>query len=191
MLKQFLKFKEAIFYFVVIFSTFVWLLMQIVPQISELVKTEQKIQKRTVEYEKVSKKLEKIREEAKSKKEEEAERVKTVYKPEITFETADTEYLMMIDDILNMIKDNGVRVYSIDYNYDVKTDEIVSQSNGKYFGCQMKIAIISGYHQLQSLLMDLIKYPYLITLNGIETEPYDNNQKYLLSVITFTIYSEQ
>ena len=43
MLKQILKFKEAIFYFAVIFSTFVWLLMQIVPQISELVKTEQRI----------------------------------------------------------------------------------------------------------------------------------------------------
>jgi Tfp pilus assembly protein PilO len=191
MLKQLLKFKEAIFYLIIIFGVFIWLLTQIIPDISELIKTEQKIKKLNVEFDKVTKKLEKIKAEVAENKKEEADRVKQIYKPEISFDSGDTEYLLMVDDIVDIIKDNGVKLYSIDYNYDVNTDEIVSQSAGKYNGCMLTLALIGNYSQLKNLIMDFIKYPYLVTINSIDMEPYDNNNAYLLSVIRLTIYSEQ
>ena len=191
MLKQILKFKEAILYFIIIVGAFVWLLMQIVPQITLLVRTEKLIQKRTLELEKITAKLEKIKEEQKTKQKDIAEMVKSIYKPEIRFDTKDMEFLLMIDDIVNMIKDNNVKIYALDYNYDVQGDEIVSQSAGKYIGCQLTFSLIGNYNQIKNLIMDFIKYPYLITLNSVELEPYSKDKKLLLSLVKITIYSEQ
>lgn len=191
MLKQILKFKEAILYLGLIFFGFVYLLMQIVPQVTELIRTEQKIKKRTVDLEKATEKLEKIRKEAQESKKNKAERLKQIYKPEIKFDKSDTDYLIMAEDIVGMIKDNGIKIYALDYNYEVSSDEIVSQSGGKYLACQLTFSLIGNFEQIKRLIMDLIQYPYLITINSIEVEPYQKNKKVLLSVLKMTIYSEQ
>ncbi|MBR1754530.1 hypothetical protein IJ732_06815 [bacterium] len=191
MLKQILKFKEAILYSVIIFGGFVWLLMQIIPQVTDLIKTEQKIKSRTVEYEKVSAKLEKIKEENRSNQIDEEERVKQIYKPDINFDNGDTAYLLMVDDIVGMVKDSNIKIYSVDYNFNPQTDNIVSQSGGKYLGCQMTLSLIGSYNQIRDLLIDFIKYPYLITINSVEAEPYQKDKNMLLSVLKLTIYTEQ
>lgn len=191
MLRQILKFKEAILYVTIIFIGFVWLLMKIIPNITELVRTEKRIKTRTVELQKVTTKLEKIKKEAIENKKNVEERVKEFYKPEINFETNDMEYLLMVDDIVDMIKDSGVKIYALDYNYEVNSDDIVSQSGGKYMGCQLTLSLIGNYNQLKNLVIQFIKYPYLITINSIEIEPYEKDKKTLLSVIKITIYTEQ
>lgn len=191
MLRQILKFKEAIFYSVVIFSAFVWFLMQIFPQIQDLIRTEKNIKKRTAELARLTAKLEKIKQDAISNRRDEEDRVKSIYRSDIKFENGDTEYLLMIDDIIGMIRDNGLKVYSIDYNYDPSSDVIVSQSGGKYLGCQLTISLIGSYSQIKNLIIDCIKYPYLIMLNSVETEPYHKDKNVLLSVVKLTIYSEQ
>lgn len=191
MLKQILKFKEAILYSILIFGGFVWVLMQIIPQVTDLIRTEKKIKARTIELAKVSAKLEKIREEQRANQVIEEERVKLIYKSDIKFESGETEYLLMVDDIINMAKDNGAKIYTIDYNYDPQSDNIVSQSGGRYLGCQITLALIASYSQIKNLLIDFIKYPYLITLNEINIEPYPKDKNTLLGVIKLTIYSEQ
>ena len=191
MLKQILKFKEAIFFAVVIFGGFVWLLMQIIPQVTDLIKTEKNLKESNLEFEKVSAQLEKIKEEQKLNQQDEQERVKLIYKSDINFDNGDTEYLVMVDDVVNMIKDNGVKIYSLDYNYNPSTDKIVSQSGGKYLGCQLTLSLLGSYNQIKNLIIDFIKYPYLITLNSVEIEPYEKNKNILLSLVKITIYSEQ
>ncbi|RAI14782.1 MAG: hypothetical protein DKM22_07050 [Candidatus Melainabacteria bacterium] len=190
MLKQILKYKEAIFYSTIIFVAFVWLLMQIIPQITDLIRTERKIAKRTVELERVEKKLDKMREEVAAAKQTTV-KIKNIYKPEIKFDSQETQYLLMVDDVINMTKENNLKIYSIDYNYDVQTDEIVSKSSGKYLGCQLTLGLVGDYTSLKNLLMDLIRYPYLITINNLEIEPYIKNKKIVLGVLKVTVYIEQ
>ena len=191
MLKQILKFREAILYIIIIILAFAWLLTQIVPQVTELVRTEQKIQKRTEELATVQAKLDKLREEMQSSEKDKEQRIKDIYKPEMKFDSQDSEYLVMIDDVVSMIKDNNLKVYALDYNYNVIADEIVAQSAGKYLGCQLTLSLIGDYNQLRNFFMDIIKYPYLITLNSIEIEPYTKNKNLLLSLVKVTIYTEQ
>lgn len=190
MLKQILKFKEAILYSVLIFGGFVWLLMQIIPQITDLINTEKKIKARTVELEKVSAKLEKIKEEQLSNKKEEEDRVKLIYKSDIKFDNGETEYLLMVDDVINIVKDNGLKLYNIDYNYDLPSDDIVSQSGGRYLGCQLTLSLVGSYNQIKNLLIDIIKYPYLISLNDVEVESYQKDKNTLISIIKLTLYAE-
>ena len=191
MLKQILKFREAILYVIIIILAFTWLIMQIIPQVTELIKTEQKIQKREIELQTVQAKLNKLREEMKSNQKDKEERIKNIYKSEIKFDSQDSEYLVMIDDIVDIIKNNNLKIYALDYNYNVVADEIVAQSLGKYLGCQLTLSLIGNYNQLKDFIIDMIKYPYLVKINSLEIEPYAKDKKLLLSYLKITIYTEQ
>lgn len=184
------RYKESILYIIFILIGFVYLTMQIQPQIINIFNIEKDIKTKTVEIADLERKLETL-------KASEIEKVnlsgesKKIYKPEESGLDAETSFTIIFDDIIEMAKYNGIKVYSVEYVYNPPEDEFVKGAADKYNVCQLNMQVIADYLDLESFIKEFYKYPYLINLNNMELSPYPKNKKILLTKLQIKLYSQK
>lgn len=182
------KYKDAILYIIFIIIGFIYAIMRVKPEIVNIVQIEKDIATKTVESADLDRQIQTIKE-AEAQKVTSTSINKNIYKPAEAGLDAESSFTVMFDDIIEMAKYNGVKIYSIEYVYNPADDSFVKGASDKYNVCLLNMAIVADYLDLESFLKEIYKYPYLISLNQVELAPYQKNKKILLTNLQLKLYS--
>jgi len=96
----------------------------------------------------------------------------------------------MFENILAHVSNAGLRIRSIDYNYQPQDDKILATNLQGYNACELGLVAVGTYSQLQEFLKNVAKENYLSNVNEIYIEPYDKNKNILISKFKIRIYTK-
>lgn len=182
------KYKNIILYLLCIIVGFAYALVLLKPQVLDLYHIEKDMSAKTIEISDLQKKLENLKASA-LQAETTSTQTKGIYKPSDTGLDTESSFTVPFNDIVEMAKYNGIKIYSIEYVYNPQDDEFVKGAGSSYNVCQLKMEVIADYADLESFLRELYKYPYLVNLEKIELTPYSRNKKMIISNLQIKLYS--
>lgn len=184
------KYKEAILYVTLLLLIFIHSTTKLFPEIVNYFKTEMEIKSRATVNMELEQKLDAL-------KAYELEKLnvvglaKQIYRPDSVGLDTEASFAVILDDIINMAKYNGVKIYSVEYVYNPVEDEFIKGAPDKYNVCQIALDIIADYADLETFLKDIYKYPYLINIDELASMPYEKNKKILLTKLQMKLYSSK
>ena len=100
-------------------------------------------------------------------------------------------YAPMFDNIIAMIKQNGIRMKSIRYRNTAEGDNLIKSGDGAYNGCQVDFVLVGYYEQFANFLNELDIYPYFISVSDFKITPYQYDKKILIGEISIIFYSKR
>ena len=184
------RYKDSFLYIAFIIIFLIWTLVTLKPQIGDVIRTEKDIKAKTVESADLDRKLEAL----KANEVQETTNsgpMKNIYKPDAPGLDAESSFTVIFDDIIDMAKYNGVKVYSIEYVYNPPEDAFVKGAPTQYNVCELNMAIVADYPDLESFLRELYKYPYLMAIDKVELAPYTKNKRLLLTNLQLKLYASK
>lgn len=184
------KYKTIVLYLLLISIGFVFAVIRLKPAIMGIYHVEKGIKAKKIESADLDRKLETLKASAMQKMAA-ASTTKNIYKPAGIVQDAEASFTVIFDDIINMAKFDGIKIYSIEYTYNPQDDDFVKGAPDKYNVCTIKMEVIADYVDLQDFLKEIYKYPYLINIDKLELIPYARNKKILLSTIQLKLYSSK
>ena len=115
---------------------------------------------------------------------------KKVYAPADTGLENETLFFTLYSDLMEMIHTNGIKIKSINYDYNPENDPFV-RDGGKdaYFVCDINMEIISNYVSLGKFIQEVYQYPYYIRINEVDVKPYKKDKKILISDVSLRLYA--
>ncbi len=96
---------------------------------------------------------------------------------------------IMFENILTNITNTGVRVRSIDYNYQPSEDKVLGTNAEGYNACELSFITVGTYTQLQNFFKSLAREKYLSSLYEVHIEPYDNDKTILIAKFKIRLYT--
>ena len=184
------KYKEALLYVVFITIFLVYAAITLQPKIVEIYTIEQDLAAKTTEFADLDRKLETLKA-SEMEKMNTSEQAKKIYKPEIQGADAESSFTVIFDDIIDMAKYNGVKIYSIEYVYNPPEDEFVKGAGDQYNVCQLNMQLIADYPDLEGFIKEIYKYPYFINIDKLELVPYSKNKKILVARLQLKLYASK
>ena len=100
-------------------------------------------------------------------------------------------YAPLFDNIITMIKQNGLRMKSIRYLNSIDNDNLVKAGGGAYSGCQADFVLVGYYEQFANFLNELDLYPYFISVGNFKVTPYQYDKRILIGEISILFYSKR
>ena len=100
-------------------------------------------------------------------------------------------YAPMFENIIAMIKQNGIRMKSIKYTKSIPNDNLVRMGGGIYSGCQVDFVLVGYYKQFADFLNEIDMYPYFISVNKFKIVPYQYDKKILIADVSIVFYSKR
>ena len=97
---------------------------------------------------------------------------------------------IMFENILSNITNSGVRIRSIDYNYQPIDDKILMTKMAGYNACELSFITVGNYTQLQNFFKNIAKEKYLSNLYEIYIEPYDKDKTILVARFKIRLYTK-
>lgn len=186
------KYKEAILYSFLILLGFIYVVSKVKPEIGNIIRVERDIRDKSAQAADLERQLETLKQSETDKNQiTVSQQIKNIYRPETSGVEAESSFTVIFDDIVDMAKYNGVKVYSIEYVYNPADDDFVKNASSQYNVCQLNMQIVSDYQDLESFLRELYKYPYLINIDKLELTPYPKNKKIILSILQLKLYSSK
>lgn len=183
------RYKEAILYIVFTIVLFVFTIIKTYPKILDIINIEKDMGGKRAQCTDLEQKLDALKK-AEMQKTTISGPSKKIYKSEVPSADAESSFSVIFDDVIDMAKYNGLKIYSIQYTYNPADDEFVKGAAGKYNVCQLNMQVIVDYQDLESFIKDLYKYPYLINIDKVELMPYAKNKKILLVDMQIKLYSQ-
>lgn len=185
-----LQYKEVILYAILMIIIFIYSLTKLQPELFKIVDVEKNVHEKSTQSLDLESRLSALKQ-AETERMTLSVQTKDIYKPANPTSDAESSFTVIFDDIIEMAKYNGIKIYSIEYIYNPKEDEFVIGASEKYNVCQLNMAIITDYPDLESFLKELYKYPYLININKLEMTPYPKDKKVLMSNLQIKLYSSK
>ena len=102
-----------------------------------------------------------------------------------------SDYTPMFDNIITMIRQNGLRMKSIKYTPNPSEDNLIKNGKGVYSGCRVDFVLIGYYPQFSAFLGDIENYPYFINVSKFEITPYQYDKKILIANVSIVFYSNR
>ncbi len=102
-----------------------------------------------------------------------------------------SEFAPMFDNIITMIKQNGIRMKSIKYNPNPIDDNLIKNGNSQYSGCRVNFELVGYYPQFVAFLNDINMYPYFINVSKFEIVPYQYDKRILIANVSIMFYSKR
>lgn len=131
---------------------------------------------------------------ANKKREEQLEKTsnsgKVIYEVSGEQFSAEASFGIMFENVLANITNSGVRIRSIDYNYQPADDAILLTNISGYNACELSFVTVSNYTQLQALFKNIAKERYLSSINEVFIEPYDKDKTILISKFKIRLYTK-
>lgn len=136
------------------------------------------------------KKLAVVNEKLKQLKNTNIENTKKVYYPTESDVDKEGLFFTLYTDVIDIAKQNNIKIRSIDYKYYPKDDPFVSKGGKEnYFVCDLDMNLISNYKDLRNFVEALFQYSYYIKFNKINIVPYQTDKRILLSNLSIRLYS--
>lgn len=94
-------------------------------------------------------------------------------------------------EINDLIKYYGLKVYKVDYKYDPEDDIFYKEKKDVYSVCNMNLELFGSYMKFQSFLKDLYKHEHFLNIQGIEINPYKKDKSILHIKLNLSLYAEK
>lgn len=185
------RYKDTVLFAIIAICLIVFAFSQAQPKIVELFNILSGISSKKTELTDAERQLETLKASATQRDAQLAGQVKKIYKPEFPGMEAESSFTVMFDDLIEMAKYNGVKIYSIEYVYNPPEDEFVKGAPDRYNVCQLSIQVIGDYSDLESFFKEVYKYPYLVNIDKIELAPYEKNKVVILGNIQLKLYTSK
>ena len=115
---------------------------------------------------------------------------KKIYYPTEADVDKESLFFTLYTDMIDLAKQNNIKIRSIDYKYYPSDDPFVTQGGKEnYFVCDLDMKLISNYRDLRNFVEALFQYSYYVKLNKINIEPHKTDKKILLSDFTIRLYA--
>ena len=195
LIKKYLDmFKIALIIFVVAIVALVGLLAKIVPETlkyvnnkGDLEKTQQELTQK--ESDLATAKANKAKQEKRAKEQVE---VKAFFKNIKNVGNSTSDILAgETQEINDLIKYYGLKVYKVDYKYDPEDDIFYKEKKDVYSVCNMNLELFGSYMKFQSFLKDLYKHEHFLNIQGIEINPYKKDKSILHIKLDLSLYAEK
>ena len=135
-------------------------------------------------------KLEKMKKDAEQAKHAAADVAKKIYYPTEADLGNESIYFTLFNDMLDLIKQNNIKVRTIAHEYNPKDDEFISKGGkDKYFVCDLNMKLISNYRELRNFIETLYKYPFYLKFNNLSITPYKIDKRILESNFSIRLYA--
>lgn len=115
---------------------------------------------------------------------------KKIYYPTEADVDKESLFFTLYTDMIDLAKQNNIKIRSIDYKYYPSDDTFVTQGGKEnYFVCDLDMKLISNYRDLRNFVEALFQYSYYVKLNKINIEPHKTDKRILLSDFTIRLYA--
>lgn len=185
------RYKETLLIAIFAIVLIIFAAIKVQPKAVEFYNVETGLSAKKVESADLDRKLETLKAAEAQKDMQLAGQVKKIYKPEVAGMDAESSFTVPFDDIIEMAKYNGVKIYAVEYVYNPTGDEFVTGASDKFNVCQLNMQVIADYSDLESFLKELYKYPYLVNMDKIELSPYEKNKAILLGNLQIKLYASK
>lgn len=133
---------------------------------------------------------------AKERQENQVEVKKTTKSGKVIYEvlgqqfSAEASFGIMFENVLSNITGNGVRIRSIDYNYNPQNDKVMQTNAPGYNACELSFTTVASYSQLQNFFKSIAKENYLTNIYEVYIEPYDKDKTILIAKFKVRLYTK-
>lgn len=97
---------------------------------------------------------------------------------------------IMFENVLSNITNSGIRIRSIDYNYQPSDDKILFANVPGYNACELSFTAVGNYSQFQNFFKNIAKENYLSNIYEIYIEPYDKDKTILIVKFKIRLYTK-
>lgn len=127
---------------------------------------------------------------SKTEKKKETQSGKVIYEVLGQQFSPEASFGIMFENILSNITNSGVKIRSIDYNYEPKDDKVVMTNTAGYNACELSFVTVGNYSQLQTFFKNITKENYLTNIYEIYIEPYDKDKTILIAKFKIRLYTK-
>lgn len=161
----------------------------IIPKAQTAIVTYNDVTAKTQTVEEAKKQIEDLKAQKDTYEQEVKVSTKPVYKNDIEATDQLSSFGVMFEDVIQSAKYNGLKLRSIAYNTAPSGDVVQTNISADYNVCAITMQLIGSYMQFRSYFQDLYNYPYLINLDKISVNPYEDNKRILIADVTVILYS--
>ncbi len=185
------KFQLAIIIIVVTVVAVIAMIVKTVPEVQKIIQIQEDQKTQSSALADAERKLADLKSEALKQEAEDANVAKLFFKP-IT-EGLDSEAAISDEftEILQIMRDNRIKVRSVNYEYDPKDDNFVKFIPFKYHVCRISAEMIANYSSLANFLREVYKHEHFLDLERIEIVPYNKNKRILLVNVVIKLYAQK
>lgn len=98
----------------------------------------------------------------------------------------------MFDRIINISKENGLLLRSLEYEMNPADDEVYQDFNDVYNVCELKFFFVGTYAQLRSFMNVMVNdFDYLVSVSRLNITAFSDNTDYILINMSITLYSKK
>ena len=103
--------------------------------------------------------------------------------------SAEASFGIIFDNLIANVTNSGIRIRSIDYNYQPADDKILGTNLGGYNACEISFVTVGSYSQFQNFFKSIAKETYLSSIYEIYIEPYDKDKTILITRFKIRLYT--
>lgn len=101
----------------------------------------------------------------------------------------DSLFFTLYTDLIEMIKSNSIKVKSMEYSYNPKDDQFVTNGKDVYFVSEIDLELITNYVNFGKFIQDIYQYPYYIKILKLNVKPYPKDKKVLIANMGLRLYA--
>lgn len=96
---------------------------------------------------------------------------------------------IMFENVLANITNSGLKIRTIDYNYNPSNDKVLMANAPGYNACELSFTTVGTYSQLQTFFKNIAKEKYLSNIQEVYIEPYDRDKTILITKFKVRLYT--
>ena len=185
------KFQIAIGILVIALIAVIAMITKTVPEVQRIIEIQEQQKTQSASLADAERKLADLKAEA-ARKETEAQSVSQLFFKPVS-EGLDSEAAIADEfgEILQLMRDNKIKVRSVNYDYDPKDDNFVKNIPYRYHVCRITSEMVASYASFANFLRELYKHEHFLDISKIEITPYDKNKRILLVSIEIKLYAQK
>ena len=94
-------------------------------------------------------------------------------------------------EILQLVRNNQIKVRSIKYEYEPTDDTFVSQAGSQYNVARLNMEMVGNYANYDNFLKEMYKHEHFLDIQSAEIVPYKKNKRVLLINFKVKLYAKK
>ncbi len=116
---------------------------------------------------------------------------KQIYEPEIKSTDMMVNFNGMLETVLNLAKEAGIKTRTIEFKTIPESDPIKQNHSGTHDATLLQAQMIGTYTELQNFLREIYRHPYLIGIEELKVSPYELDKKILVIDLSLSLYAKK
>ena len=103
---------------------------------------------------------------------------------------SEASFAPLFENFIDIAKLSGIRIRSINYDYNPIGDPIRSANLTNYSVCELDVKAVGGYRNFQTFFKAINKQPYVMSLARTEIKPWEDDRSILVGDFKLRLYTK-